>query len=91
MNFADMEKKASPTPIGMDNWMMLVAKDGTYLAKVDASEDPWREDTALLIHCRNRFAEALRLLERVADSRLEDKALEKDIVKFLPKAMDVTI
>jgi hypothetical protein len=64
-------KAANKGPVSVDNNLMIVAADGDYLAKIDASEgSKWRASAALLVHgfnqiraARNALVKAHRVIE----------------------------
>jgi hypothetical protein len=102
MNLDQAYKQANKAPVKIDNHLMIVAADGDYLAKIDASEGhKWSASAALLCHGFNNLqgtVKALRMaLEVIRDCEMP-KTYHKtktevmvDIMKALEKADEVTI
>lgn len=72
---AEAVKAANKGPASVDNHLMIVAADGDYLARIDASEGrKWRASAALLVHGFNQLQgseKALRLaLEVIRDCQM---------------------
>lgn len=102
MNLDQAYKQANKAPVKIDNHLMIVAADGDYLAKIDASEGhKWSASAALLCHGFNNMqgtVKALRTaLEVISDCHMP-KTYHKsktevivEIVDALEKAESVTI
>jgi hypothetical protein len=56
-------KAANKGPVSVDKHLMIVAADGDYLARIDASEGrKWRASAGLLVHGFNQLQGSERVL-----------------------------
>ncbi len=59
---------ANKGPVSVDNHLMIVAADGDYLAKIDASEGKkWRASAALLVHGFNHLQGTEKVLRQALE------------------------
>lgn len=68
MKLEDAYKAADKGPLEIDNNLMIVAKNGDYVARIDASEGKkWRASAALLVHGFNNLQQMKAALQKFVE------------------------